>query len=146
MGPLHIDFNVSHSDNFFVLVVADSGSIGVDVEEIKDIDLNMASEFCCDTETPFLSTENIRQKQINFFTLWTLKESYIKAVGLGLSFQLKDVCFDLTDLSSVKIKGVLNKDWSFVVYKEENTLLSICALEKINKKNVVFKELNYNDF
>ena len=38
-----------------------------------------------------------RQRALRFWQLWTLKESYLKARGVGLSWGLDCVAFDLRD-------------------------------------------------
>jgi len=141
-----LDFNVAHSNNFFVCAIADSGLIGVDVEEINEIDLQTALEFCCNSELVHLNTCNDIERRINFFKLWTLKEAYVKAIGKGLSYPLKYICFDLMDLSSVKIKGNASKKWLFNINKVDNYILSICTSEKINKDDIVHKNFDLNEF
>jgi 4'-phosphopantetheinyl transferase len=141
-----LDFNVAHSNDLFVCAIADSGLIGVDVEEIKEIDLRTALEFCCDSELAYLNTGNDIERRINFFKLWTLKEAYVKAIGKGLSYPLKDICFNLMDLSSVKIEGNASKKWLFDINKVDNYILSICTSEKIDKNYIVHKDFDLNDF
>jgi 4'-phosphopantetheinyl transferase len=141
-----VDFNVAHSNDFFVCAIADSGLIGVDVEEIKEIDLQITLEFCCDSELEYCSAGNVIERRTNFFKLWTLKEAYVKAIGKGLSYPLKDICFDLKDMSSVKIKGNNSKKWLFDVNKIDNYILSICTSEKIDKSDIVQRNFDLNDF
>lgn len=116
------------------------------MEEIKEIDLRTALEFCCDSELVYLNTGNDIERRINFFKLWTLKEAYVKAIGKGLSYPLKDICSDLMDLSFVKIKGNNSKKWLFDVNKIDNYILSICTSEKIYKNDIVQRNFDLNDF
>lgn len=75
-------FNISHSGDWIVCAMNDT-PLGVDIERITPIDLQIAERFFAKEEYKNL----IRQKEsvrLNyFFDLWTAKESYIKAVGKG---------------------------------------------------------------
>ncbi|MFC3800496.1 4'-phosphopantetheinyl transferase family protein [Cohnella sp. GCM10012308] len=83
-------FNLSHSGNWVVCVVHDRPA-GIDVEQLLPIDMNaIASRYFADREQELLfglpETERLR----GFYALWTCKESYMKAEGLGLSLPLRD--------------------------------------------------------
>ncbi|MEK4360348.1 4'-phosphopantetheinyl transferase superfamily protein [Paenibacillus sp. FSL M7-1455] len=81
-------FNVSHAKDWVVCAVGAGGPIGIDVEHIGRAE-EEAAELCF---TPRELTEWRRQpaerRDAFFFELWTLKESYSKAVGKGLSIGL----------------------------------------------------------
>ncbi len=142
----HSDFNVSHSGDFFVCAITDMGQIGVDVEEVIKMDLQTADEFCCDGELKYLSLGSAKERLNKFYKFWTLKEAYIKAIGMGLHFPPKKICFDLDNLSNIKIDGVINNDWSFFLLKKGNYLISLCSSQKIDDKNITNIELNSADF
>eukprot|EP01036_Dinobryon_divergens_P034702 gene34702-44881_t len=72
--------------------------------------------------TRILSEEDDSSRYLFFFIFWSLKESYIKAIGLGLGFNLKKVEFTLHLSSSSKptsvkgcataiIHGQARRDW-----------------------------------
>ena len=62
--------------------------IGVDAEFIKERKFfDIASEYFSFKERKFLKTS--KKLEIDFFTLWTLKESYIKKLGKVI-FDIKD--------------------------------------------------------
>ena len=76
-------YNLSHSGDYAVLAVS-NGSVGVDLERIRPIDWNLISaRFFHPLERSFLlqSADPLSA----FFSIWTLKESYLKAEGLGFS-------------------------------------------------------------
>ncbi|BCG58312.1 4'-phosphopantetheinyl transferase family protein [Paenibacillus sp. URB8-2] len=82
-------FNVSHSGNWIVAAVAEKGQwIGVDIEEIRPIELDIAERFFAPAEYCHLITENKSRQLDYFYDLWTLKESYLKATGAGLTLPL----------------------------------------------------------
>lgn len=76
-------FNLSHSGDYALLGVADA-LIGVDIEQLKPRRYAaVAGRFLSPAERDYLhSSENELDA---FFTLWTLKESYLKAIGKGFS-------------------------------------------------------------
>lgn len=78
-----IHFNLSHSGDMVVCAV-DSFPIGVDVEKIREIDPDVAQSCFTTSEQTYL-TEQPRMFLERFYQLWTLKESYLKALGTGLS-------------------------------------------------------------
>ena len=86
LPPLH--FNLSHSGDYAMCVIGDNPA-GCDVERVRKIDLKIADRFFAPSEIELIKTQPTSEAQINtFFRLWTLKESYIKAEGQGLSMGL----------------------------------------------------------
>lgn len=78
-------FNVSHSGDWIVCAI-DKNPIGIDIEKISTIDLEISKNFFSDKEHEDLLLSN--DPYDCFFTLWSLKESYIKFIGKGLSLPL----------------------------------------------------------
>ncbi|AHV96496.1 4'-phosphopantetheinyl transferase family protein [Paenibacillus sabinae] len=82
-------FNISHSGNWIVAAVAEHGQwIGVDIEEIRPIELDIAERFFAPMEYRRLIRESKSRQLEYFYDLWTLKESYLKATGAGLTLPL----------------------------------------------------------
>ena len=79
-----IHFNRSDSGAFVVCAV-DQQPIGVDIEQILPVDMAMADIVFTDLEKDHLYAAVTEQHRLaRFYTLWTLKESYLKALGKGL--------------------------------------------------------------
>ena len=83
----NVHFNISHSGDWVVCVV-DNQPIGIDVEEIKSVDFKIAERFFAKAEYEALQKISESDRLNYFFKIWTLKESYIKAVGKGLAIPL----------------------------------------------------------
>ncbi|MBQ9157032.1 MAG: 4'-phosphopantetheinyl transferase superfamily protein [Eubacterium sp.] len=86
--PGGIYFNLSHSGTRVMCALSDQ-EIGCDVEQVTEIDLKIARQFFSDEENRALMTcqDKDRRKDL-FFRFWTLKESFIKAAGVGLLLPL----------------------------------------------------------
>lgn len=85
-----LQFNLSHTRDMIVFAFAADRLIGVDVEwcsrEINVMEL--AEQVFAKTEITLLqNTPGIRQRDL-FFRMWTLKEAYVKCLGMGLSIPL----------------------------------------------------------
>ncbi|MEV1240350.1 4'-phosphopantetheinyl transferase family protein [Nonomuraea sp. NPDC050022] len=82
------DFNLSHSEEWALVAVAPPGSrVGVDVEWIReDLDcLAMAGSMYQPEEVDRLREAGPSGLRTGYFRLWTAKEAYVKAVGVGLA-------------------------------------------------------------
>ncbi|SDZ42354.1 4'-phosphopantetheinyl transferase [Evansella caseinilytica] len=82
-----LHFNISHSGSWVVGVVHQAEA-GIDVEKIRRIDFKLAERFFSNQEYRDLLERAPSERLSYFYDLWTLKESYIKAVGKGLSLPL----------------------------------------------------------
>jgi 4'-phosphopantetheinyl transferase len=83
-----IDFNLSHSGGLVVCAIAANVRLGIDIEQIKPIDVNAFEEQFSNEEMFFIRED---ESLLNFYSLWTKKEALIKADGKGLSIPLKQV-------------------------------------------------------
>ena len=98
-GIRDLHFNVSHSHDVVVCAIA-RRPVGVDVERVEQIpDLcELASRFFSVDEFEALQRVEGAQKTRHFFTCWTRKEAYVKAIGEGLSCPLSDFTVSIDPL------------------------------------------------
>lgn len=80
-------FNVSHAGKWVVCGFS-AGDIGVDVEQIVPVEIELPEYAFSPGEYARLRALEAGKLQEAFFDLWTLKESYVKYRGLGLSLPL----------------------------------------------------------
>ena len=92
-GISGLKFNLSHSEERVMCVISEK-EVGCDVEWVKKPNYKMAEYFLTKEEITMLNRLNSEEeKQVMFYRLWTLKESFMKAVGLGMKIPLKDFWF-----------------------------------------------------
>lgn len=88
-------FNLSNSPGLVVCLIARGAEVGVDVEpheRAKKI-AELAPEVFSPLELAQLEALRSEEKLHRALSLWTLKEAYIKARGMGLSLPLKKFSF-----------------------------------------------------
>jgi len=91
-SPLH--FNLSHSGHWIIGAISND-VIGVDIEKMANIDLSIAKRFFTHHEYLQILDAKNSEKQSLFFSIWTLKESYLKYLGTGLSTPLDSFEFTI---------------------------------------------------
>jgi 4'-phosphopantetheinyl transferase len=89
-------FNVSNAEDGLLVALTLGREVGVDLEPVhRVVDRDaVARRFFSAPENLVYDTVAEDQRDAAFFTCWTRKEAYIKAVGDGLSMPLH--CFDVT--------------------------------------------------
>lgn len=82
--PLH--FNVSHSGGWTLMAFASAGRVGVDVERFRHFAnmLEIAESTFSNVEFRRLNDRPIGQQADCFFSIWTMKEAVLKALGIGI--------------------------------------------------------------
>jgi 4'-phosphopantetheinyl transferase len=137
-----LHFNVSHSGDWVVCAV-DNEPIGIDIEKIRPVELEIAEQFFSDEEYKRLIAKNPEDQQHFFFDLWTLKESYIKAVGKGLSIPLKTFTVTMLEKGEIVVKsGNRLANWALKQYDFDSEYkMSVCASHKAFPDNVIIKKL-----
>lgn len=90
-------FNLSNARSLVACVVTRDADAGVDVEETQRGEemLPIAAQFFAPPELQDLSALAPALQPARFFQLWTLKEAYIKARGMGLAIPLEQFWFRL---------------------------------------------------
>ena len=91
-----LEFNISHTSGLAVCAVGRSCHVGVDIEQSgrKVDELALARRYFSQSEFELLESATALNRRPLFYRLWTLKEAYIKARGIGLSIPLADFSFE----------------------------------------------------
>jgi 4'-phosphopantetheinyl transferase len=91
-------FNWSHSGDMIALLVNDF-VCGIDVEEHSEVPNFDYESICSEAELTWIkSTSNtINQEYEKFYSLWTAKESVLKAIGTGLSIDPREIVINKID-------------------------------------------------
>jgi 4'-phosphopantetheinyl transferase len=92
-----LEFNVSHSADLVILGVTSGRTLGIDAEstEARAADIDGLDRYFAPEESAALLALPPHARRRRFFELWTLKESYIKARGMGLAIGLDAFRFEL---------------------------------------------------
>ncbi|MDO5643659.1 MAG: 4'-phosphopantetheinyl transferase superfamily protein [Paracoccus sp. (in: a-proteobacteria)] len=81
-----LSFNLSHGGDLAALVVTRAElALGIDIEPRRKVEPGLARTHFAPDELAALHALPDATREAGFFTLWTRKEAYLKACGLGLS-------------------------------------------------------------
>jgi 4'-phosphopantetheinyl transferase len=142
-NPVH--FNISHSGEYVVAAFCEDSEVGADVEKIKPVNFEIAERFYSESEKKELFSKKGNEKLEYFFDLWTMKESYLKLLGKGLTKPLSTFTIsgangrfhlsnDVDSIQSVHFKQFgIDKGYK----------LSVCSYNDDFKERIVF--LNIED-
>ena len=124
----HIQFNASSSATMGAIALSNDIPLGFDIEKIKsgsseDNDLIVKNEFTNDEYDWYIKHRNFERIRA-FFKLWTCKEAYLKALGIGLSGKLDGFSID---------------------FQGHEPLVSYTGLENIGQSKLSLYHLNITD-
>ena len=91
VGHPEINFNLSHCRSVAACVVS-SRPVGIDVEEVREYKDSLARYVLNDDE--YAAVMSSSSPASEFIRLWTMKESYLKLTGEGITRDLKTVLAD----------------------------------------------------
>uniref|UniRef100_A0A7H0ZVK3 holo-[acyl-carrier-protein] synthase n=2 Tax=unclassified Aurantiochytrium TaxID=1547518 RepID=A0A7H0ZVK3_9STRA len=147
-NPGKFSFNLSHHGSWVVLVSHKSRVIGVDVvkyehprgsRSLEDFFTTMSKSFTPeewayirngDETGDLLGDEHLKR----FYKEWSLKEAYIKAIGVGIGFGLQRASFEPRedDTAQLVLDGKVNEEFTFqITHLDENHCAAV-ALEASN--------------
>jgi 4'-phosphopantetheinyl transferase len=119
-NSLGLHFNLSHTNGMIVCGVTLYNELGVDIENrVKHHELfKIAYKYFSEEEISELKKYPLALRGKHFFNYWTLKESYVKACGRGLSIPLDNFSFTVQPdkritISFTKERDDIPDDWFF---------------------------------
>lgn len=125
-----IHFNISHSGDYVVCAIG-TEAVGIDIEHIKDIDFDVGKRFFSKEEFESLSGQDEDIKLRYFYRIWTLKESYMKLHGKGLSISPNTFSIEILNNKYELIYSLENMNCFFREYDiDSEYVLSASSLEK----------------
>jgi 4'-phosphopantetheinyl transferase len=134
-----ISFNLSHTHSAIVLAVADGVALGVDIENVqaREVSTDLAAGFFAPDEVAALSALPAHRQRRRFFEYWTLKESYIKARGMGLSIPLDEFSFEFPAEDAIRIhiartQNDLPTRWRFWQFQPGVEYLAALCAERVD--------------
>ena len=133
-------FNLSHTDGLIMCGITRDHDIGVDVEDTHRTTraaLDDLSRYFSEQEIEDLAELPAEQQKQRFFDYWTLKESYIKARGMGLAIPLDRFSFHFkaNTLDRFSIHPELEDDanqWQFWRFPIDQRYQAAVAVNSIN--------------
>jgi 4'-phosphopantetheinyl transferase len=92
-----LHFNLSHTEGLAAVAISRHMMLGIDVEKKNRqiLTQSLAEQFFAPEECQTVAQATEHERSTKMLEFWTLKESYIKAVGMGLSIPLDSFAFEL---------------------------------------------------
>lgn len=130
--PAHPDvhFNISHCEGLAVCLYS-AYECGADCESIRTYKQRTAERVCSPEELAAL--DKAQDKDYLFTRLWTLKEAYVKAIGIGISYPLREVSFAFAEDRIIASK----QEASFQQLFLKEHIVSICVLHPMPEQRVI---------
>lgn len=127
-------FNMTHTGDCVAAAVS-AEPVGIDAEEVRKAPFEVMPRVF--TAHEIRQVENADDPDRMFFTFWTLKESYIKRLGLGFSFDLHSVEFTAAPHSVL----CSDKEYVFTRLSLPGQQIAVCANRPIEPEAVSLREL-----
>jgi 4'-phosphopantetheinyl transferase len=132
----NLHYNISHSGEWVVAAFSEL-PVGVDIEKVKKANLIVAERFFSTEEKAFIQNLEASQRDEWFFNFWTAKESYLKAIGTGLTKPLSSFSIFFADKTiQLNDSGKIVEVTIRQVNIDQGYKLSVCAFEQQIDDNV----------
>ena len=137
-------FNISHSKDIVVIAVSNE-EVGVDIQKLStydDIQLDkLTKRVYNDNDYNFYNTDD----NVTFTQIWTIKEAYLKYLGIGLIKNLHDITIDFETMYVGMNK---EEDQKFCTFFKNKYMVSIVC-DQIDKaylenSNKLLYEFDYS--
>ena len=120
-SPVPWSFNLSHARGLVACVVARGADVGLDVELATRVTdwRGIASRYFSAAEVAQIDRLADGERPARFFELWTLKEAFAKALGVGLAQALDATTFELAAPGAIACTlppGVVPAMWQFALF------------------------------
>jgi 4'-phosphopantetheinyl transferase len=94
-----LSFSITHTTGWVACGVTLGGALGVDIERTDRslAVMEIARRCFSEKEAAWLRQFTYEMRRVRFVELWTLKEAYLKATGIGLSGSLAAVSFEFDE-------------------------------------------------
>jgi 4'-phosphopantetheinyl transferase len=142
-GVPPLRFNLSHTLGMAVCAVTLDRDIGVDVESVERRcqARAIADRFFAPAEVEGLRDGPAERRRVRFFELWTLKEAYVKARGVGLKIPLRRFAFALDDARPIRVSfdAALGDDpdaWQFALFRPSPVHVAAVAVRRGGGKDL----------
>ena len=119
-GHPEIHFNLSHANGIAACIVSGS-ECGIDCEKVRSFRENVVKRAFSEREKELIYSNPEENRDLLFFRMWTLKEAYVKALGVGISYPLSTTGFTfengriITDISGYRFRQYLIRGGEYVV-------------------------------
>ena len=133
------EFSLSHTHGLVALIVAYADHVGIDVEFMErtnDLE-RVAQRVCSRSELESLGQFSGEAWKKRFFELWTLKEAYAKARGLGLALPLQRVSFAIDREENVVSQEA--PDWQFYLKRLPTNHMLAAAVYSSSRDQIEFQ-------
>lgn len=138
-------FNLSHSHDCIVCAFTKNIDVGIDVELYQpQFTIEDVAKYCFSKqEYDKLQNLSSYQKHSYFYSVWTLKEAFVKSIGLGLTYDLQQIKIDLLPQESACSVSILNSqeegtDWTFQTFCPYKNYYAAFATRQILKRILYF--------
>lgn len=130
-------FNLSHARGLVACAVTVDRAVGIDVERIdrRSGTVSIADRYFAPEEARALRACPRERRRERFFEYWTLKESYIKARGLGLRIPLRRFAFRLDGDRPIRVAFERDfddraVDWQFALFRPTSGHIMAVAVRR----------------
>jgi phosphopantetheinyl transferase len=122
-----VAISISHTTNWLSCALYKDDIVGIDIERNdRKVNLKLADRYFAKDEIDYLYGKTINPQEA-FIRLWTLKEAYGKALGVGINQSVLATSF---------LSLLLQKD-DFGYHKTGNTNTHWLSYEKLHKEGLI---------
>ena len=115
-----IHYNLSHADGIAACIIS-GYKCGIDCERIRKYPEKVMTRVFSEKERIMVESAPENKKNELFFRLWTLKEAYVKAIGVGISYPMNTVEFSfgsgriITNIKGCRFRQYIVEGRGFIV-------------------------------
>lgn len=138
-----IHFSISHSGDFALCSIGDE-EIGSDIERMRSGKERVAERFFAEEELLWIkNAADLKEREERIFRIWTMKESFLKVTGLGMSLSLKDFAVVMGNDGKIDLRQTVNnkkyfiKEYAMPLISNEQAeyKISICSPDPVFAPN-----------